>query len=105
MTDRFTQDLPEGVNVGTQVDFLIGLVDHMIKESGWVLDRGGDAIHVITARRVTRFLIAAKERLQTLPRDGDPSVIWPPREMQALLWALGIETPINFDEEGDDATE
>lgn len=97
MTNRFMQDLPEGVTVGSQVDFLIRLCDDMIKQTGWVRTDGDVTIQV-TARRLVRFLNAARERLLSLPRDGDPAAIWTPRDMQALLWAIGVETPINFDE-------
>jgi len=91
------QDLPEDVTVGSQVDFLVSLCDDMIKQTGWVR-ADGDVTITVTARRLVRFLEAAKARLQALPRDGDPSTIWPPRDMQAMLWALGVETPINFEE-------
>lgn len=101
-SDRFMQDLPEGVSVASQAKWLIGMCDHMIKETSWVLDHGGDAIHVITARRLVRFLVAAKERLEALPPAGDPSFVWTPRDMQALLFAIGVETPINFDEKGEE---
>jgi hypothetical protein len=102
MTSRFTQNLPEDVTVGRQIEFLVSTIDHMIKEAGWVAERGGDAVNVITARRLTRLLIATKERLQTIPEDADPEATWLPRDMQAMLWAISFETPIDFDEDEED---
>lgn len=93
MADRYTQKLDPSVTVGDQVEFLAGMCDHMLKETQWVLDHGGDAIHTITARRTTRLLYAAKVALDAVPRDGDPNTVWNSPELQALLWAIGIDVP------------
>lgn len=101
MTTRFTQDMPEGVTIQDQCEFLIDECDTMIKQTSWVQQRGGDVQDVITARRLRRFLEAVKEELLSImcdPTEG-PETSWVPRHRQALLWAIGVETPIDFDDE------
>ena len=100
MNTRFMQDLPEGVTVATQCEFLMTVCDDMIKQTGWVR-ADGDVTITVTARRLVRFLEAAKEELlgiMTDPTQHDPELVWTPRSRQALLWAIGVETPINFEE-------
>lgn len=101
MTDRFMQGLPEGVTVADQCEFLLSECDVILKQTGWVQQRGGDVQDVVTARRLTRFVEAAKEELLSIMADPTqrPEVVWLPRHRQALLWAMGVETPIDFDEE------
>jgi hypothetical protein len=99
VADRWMRDLPDGVTISHQVEFLISECDAMLKQTRWVLERGGDVQDVVTARRLRRFILAAKERLQTVPKDADPQATWTPREMQALLFALNVDTPIDFNAE------
>lgn len=101
MAARYVQTLPEGVTVADQVDFLLSECDVMSMQTDWTLQRGGDVQDVVTARRLARFLVAVREELLSIRADPDqdPATCWLPRHRQALLWALGIETSINFDEE------